>query len=572
MNSKNNIHTAHQAEQGNQQLISRFRVLNYYMLIGVVFGFIIGFLGSQGIMKIGNVQPIADYVFAIFNIGLIWTLYINKKYYLPVAWLFVISTLLLFIVALVSVDTDEARVVWFYITVYVAYMLLGVRSGIIFTFIAVVSIVVISFFVDLNISDTAISTYLIALILLSVLARAHALHIADYENKLKAQTKLLESNFKNMNKSLVEAESANRVKSLFLANMGHEIRTPMNGILSLTQVLEMTSLDKQQAGYLKSIKFSGDSLLALIDDLLDLSKIESDTFVLNNHVFKTKDLVRGILQQAEPFIEESTSSFKSIVADDLPVALMGDLTRLIQVVVNFISNAAKFTSNGEIELRINGCYVEEGFLFLIEVEDNGIGIPDDQQENIFEVFQQLSAERIAKKGVGLGLALCNKIIKKMKGSIRVVSKQNKGSCFSVGVELPVFELDDEDDLHKEHKAKKNLKILVFEDDPISKLAVKMLLEHQGCIVELVENGVQGIELLSQAEFDVVLMDINMPILDGIETTRLIKEKALTNAPIIGMTASIVDQERDRYFEIGMSAIVEKPIKIEYLMDVFSKHL
>lgn len=553
-------------------LFFQFRVLNYFMIIAVIFGFIIGFLGDKGLMKIGSVQPIADYIFAVFNIALIWALRQNKKNYIVVAWLFVISTLLLFIVALISVETDEARIVWFYITVYTAYMLLGVRSGLVFTLLSIVSIASLSYLIDLNISDTAISTYLLALIVLSVLSRAHALHIAEYENKLNTQNELLSKNINSMNTSLLAAKSASNIKSLFLANMSHEIRTPMNGVLSMTEVLENTSMDDKQINYLQSIKSSGDSLLELIDDLLDLSKIDSGTFSLNEQPFRTDQLIEDILHQSKSFFTESSSSFKSIISDALPAALNGDAARLKQVVINLISNAAKFTTDGEVELRINGRYVDGGFLFLIEVEDNGVGIPDDQKNTIFEVFQQLSVDRIANKGVGLGLALCHKIIEKMNGSMGLVSKVNEGSCFSVDVIIPVAELDDEESDVFYKQPGDNLKVLVFEDDAISRLAVKTLLISHGCVVDVVENGQLGIDLLSQQDVDVILMDVHMPVLDGVEATRLIKEKALSKAPVIGMTASVMEDEEKCYFEAGMDALVEKPIRVEYLMDVIYQQL
>lgn len=557
-------------EPQEQHLAFQFRVLNYFMLIAVIFGFAIGFLGDQGIMKIGNIQPMADYVFAIFNIGLIWLLRQNKKYYVIAAWLFVIATLLLFITALVTVETDEARIVWFYITVYVAYMLLGVRSGLVFTLLSVISITLLSFVINLNISDAAISTYLIALIVFSVLARAHASHISGYEKKLKEQNELLEKNIESMDLSLVAAESAYEVKGLFLANMSHEIRTPMNGVLSMAQVLENTQLDEQQMSYLQSIKRSGDSLLLLIDDLLDLSKIESGEFSLNKRVFNAREIINNILQQAESLIAESSSRFGCVVTDDLPEFLSGDSERLIQVVVHLISNAAKFTSNGEIKLRINGCYVEAGFRFQIEVEDNGIGIPENQQENVFEVFQQLSVDRIANKGVGLGLSICHKIIEKMNGSISLISKEGEGSCFCVDVVMPLVELDIEKGSDQNARVKSRLRILVCEDDAISRLAIKTLLIGQGYVVDAVENGQQGIEMLSQKVFDVVLVDINMPILNGIETTRLIKEKALTKAAVIGMTASVNNEEKKSYLDAGMRTLVEKPIRVEALVEIIEE--
>ena len=562
----------HAFDEQETHLVFKFRVLNYFMMIGVVFGFLIGFLGYQGIMKIGQIQPIADFIFAIFNIFLIWCLRQNKNLFILVARLFVVSTLVLFIVALLSVETDEARIVWFYITVYAAYMLLGVTSGAIFTLISVISIAALNTIYQLQFTETAISTFLFALIVLSLLARAHARHIEGYENKLREQNVMLGKNIQEMDQALVTAQSASQIKSLFLANMSHEIRTPMNGVLSMVQVMENTHLDEQQQSYLQSIKRSGDTLLVLIDDLLDLSKIESGTFELKPHVFNSWEIIEDIINQAEPLFDEQSTNFSTDIIDTLPAHMNADAVRLKQVVVNLITNAAKFTPDGDVKLTINGYPDADQFYLIIEVEDTGVGIPADKQEGIFAAFQQLSTNRIANKGVGLGLPICKKIIEKMNGGISVHSEEGKGSCFKVEVKLPVVHIEPEQEKEPASKLHDALRVLVFEDDKISRLAVTALLNGHGHKVTSVENGQEGIDVLQQNNFDVLLMDIHMPVMNGVDATRYIKKHALSKAPVIGMTASVMNDEKESYFDAGIDALVEKPINFDALMKIISNKL
>ena len=565
MNLKTLLSGQHQIDSQQMHLAFKFRVLNYFLIIAVVFGLLIGGLGLAGVMKIGQVTPVADCVFALFNGFLVWYLRRDEKNFERVAQLFVLSTYILFVVALLTVATDEARIVWFYITVYVAYMILGIRSGIVYTVLSVLSIALLSVLFELQFTPTAISTFLFALIVLSLLARAHAIHIGQYESKLREQNDVLEKNVLELDEALVTARSASQVKSLFLANMSHEIRTPMNGVLSMAQVLENTALNEQQQGYLDAIKRSGDTLLVLIDDLLDLSKIESGTFNLHPDVFNCWDMIEDIMNQAEPLFDHQTTVFNADIADNLPTALLGDVVRLKQVIVNLITNAAKFTPAGNVNLKLSAEEDGENYRLIFQVEDNGIGIPEDKLQTIFTAFHQLSTDRIANKGVGLGLSICHKIIEKMHGTISVKSSEGKGSCFTVDVSLPVAKTEQAEKKTAASSPPDVLKILVFEDDNISRAAVTALLRANGHQVDTVVNGQAGIDVLRQSQFDVLLMDIHMPIMNGIEATKMIKDEKLSDAPIIGMTASVMNDEIDSYYEAGMDALVEKPINFEQLM-------
>lgn len=572
MKFSNLLTSTHNFSADETHLLFKFRVLNYFMMIGVIFGFIVAFLGSLNVMKIGSEQSAVIFIYAFINVFLVWYLRKNKTHFTLVSWVAVLVTLSLYMIALVNVETDEARVVWFYIAVYIAYMVLSVRAGVIFTLLSIAIVIGASLIIDLHISETAIATFLFALVVLSLLARAHALHVAEYEQKLREQNIKLEKNIKEMDAALIVAQEANKVKSLFLANMSHEIRTPMNGVLSMAQVLQNTNLDEQQKSYLESIKRSGDSLLVLIDDLLDLSKIESGTFNLHPYDVKTWDIIEDVLNQVEPMFEQSSTHFSMDIQEGLPASLHVDAVRLKQVIVNLIANAAKFTPNGEVKLSVHGNYIDDDYHFLIAIKDNGIGIPEEKQKSIFGVFQQLSADRIYNKGVGLGLAICHKIIEKMAGTITLTSAEGEGSCFTIDIVFPTSVMKQRNKKPVQLLQQEKLRILVFEDDSVSRLAVSALMGSKGHTVVTVENGQEGLDVLTRESFDILLMDIHMPILNGVEATRLIKEKNLTQAPIIGMTASVMNDEKASYFEIGMDALVEKPIIFDYLMEVIEKTL
>ena len=244
------------------------------MLISAFFGFLIGTLGFLGLMKIGTIQPPANIVYATINLFLIWILRKNKSYYKTVAMVQVALTFSIFTIALLTVPNDEFRMAWYFVVVYEAYMLLGERSGNVVNVAAILTVAITHNLFGLNLSDTAVATAIFSLIVFGLLSRAYTSQMNNYEKQL------VES-IKNLDLALEDAHSASRAKSLFLANMSHEIRTPMNGMLSLVQVLQTTQLDEKQHEYLQSINRAGGILINLIDDLLDLSRIESGKLKIN---------------------------------------------------------------------------------------------------------------------------------------------------------------------------------------------------------------------------------------------------------------------------------------------------
>lgn len=544
------------------------------MAIALFFGALIGGLGLLGLMDIGKVQPITNIIYAFYNIFLIVILRKNKQWFKRIAWAQVLASLIVFAVALITVVHDEFRIAWFYIAIYLTYMLLGERAGNFLTLLSIAIIILTHSYFDLQLSNTAIETAIFSLIVFGLLSRVYNTQIKNYEQALENKNYDLAAVIKNLDFALEGAHEASKTKSLFLANMSHEIRTPMNGMLSLVQVLRTTKLDEKQLEYLQSVDRAGEILMSLIDDLLDLSRIEAGRLDINIKAFKLWDFLEDILLQVEHLFDEKDVHFNVDIDDELPTYLITDDIRLKQVVINLINNAVKFTSHGEVNFIMRGDKTDDGnFNLHIEVSDTGMGIPGDKIDSIFIPFQQLSPTRIYNRGVGLGLPISKKIVDALDGTIKVDSIVGQGSCFVLDFNFPVTENND----NPEEKIETNTSlapmiILLVEDDQISRLAVQTWLQDQGHKIIIAENGKQAVDYLEEKKVDVILMDVHMPVMDGVQATKLIKEKALSSAPIIGMTASVMNDERKSYINAGMDVLVEKPVKFESLIEIIKDKL
>ena len=542
------------------------------MVISLFFGALIGGLGLFKLMDIGEIQPIVNITYAFYNLFLILILRKNKLWFRRVAWSQVVASLLVFAIVFATVIHDEFRIAWFFVAIYLTYMLLGERSGNILTIISIIIIVCMHFYLELHLSDTAIETAIFSMIVFGLLSRVYNMQIKNYETQLENKNYDLAAVIKNLDFALEGAQAANKTKSLFLANMSHEIRTPMNGMLSLVQVLQTTELDEKQREYLQSIDRAGSILMSLIDDLLDLSRIESGKLEINPKTFKVWEFLEDILLQAEYLFDEKDVHFNVDISNDLPGYLITDDIRLKQVVSNLINNAVKFTSKGDVNFIMNGSRLGKNYKLHIEVADTGMGIPEDKIESIFEPFQQLST-RIYNKGVGLGLPISKKIIDALGGKIKVESTVGQGSRFTLDFFFPIAEIANV----KEEKipADSSLQpvvILLVEDDKISQLAVRTWLADKGHEIIIAENGREAVDYLQENKVDVILMDVHMPEMDGIQATRIIKEKSLSKAPIIGMTASVMNNERETYIKAGMDVLVEKPVNFDNLVAIVKDKL
>ncbi|MDH5370219.1 MAG: ATP-binding protein [Gammaproteobacteria bacterium] len=552
----------------------KIRTLNYFMAIALILSAIIGVLGLVGLMNIGKIQPISNIIYAFYNLFLILLLRRNKQWFLKIAWAQVIASLFLFAIAFLTVTHDEFRMAWFFVAIYLAYMLLGERAGNFLTLISVILIILAHIYFDLHLSDTAIETAIFSLIAFGLLSRVYNTQLKNFETQLQDKNYDLAAVIKNLDYALEGAKAASKTKSLFLANMSHEIRTPMNGMLSLVQVLQTTKLDDKQKDYLQSIDRAGVILMSLIDDLLDLSRIESGKLEINVKAFKVWEFLEDILLQVECLFDDKDVHFNVDVNDSLPEYLVTDDIRLKQVVINLINNAVKFTSHGEVNLIMNGKKVDDDHFNLhFEVIDTGMGIPKEKINSIFEPFQQLSPTRIYNKGAGLGLPICKKIINALDGKIQIESTEGKGSRFILDFSFPVAEGNTTSKEKSETNTLLNpITILLVEDDQISRLAVNAWLSDHGHRIIIAENGKLAVDYLQEHDVDVILMDVHMPEMNGIEATKIIKEKNLSLAPIIGMTASVMNDERASYIEAGMDVLVEKPVNFERLISIIKEKI
>ncbi len=372
-------------------------------------------------------------------------------------------------------------------------------------------------------------------------------------------------------KAKEKAENSNRAKSLFLANMSQEIRTPMNGIIGMTDILSLTKLTEEQKEYLEIIKYSSSTLLAILNDIMDYARIEAGSFKLDSTRFNLKDLV----SQTCKIMEGNAKKKKLEMKIEMPAGkgdheVCGDPLRMKQVMVNLLSNAIKHTETGSIEMKmILDKKDEKNAVYTIKVKDTGVGIPKERIDDIFEAAaEESSTEKMTYKGKGFGLAIVKSIVDHMGGSISVESTVDKGTEF---VCVLPFSLEEEvkeapkkiDPAPKEVKAK--LKILVAEDNFVNQRLVKELLRRQGYSVDIVENGLKLFEIMEKNKYDVILMDVQMPVMDGLEATSIIREierETGGHIPIIGITAYSMEADRDRCIEAGMDDYLAKPFSKE----------
>ncbi len=379
-----------------------------------------------------------------------------------------------------------------------------------------------------------------------------------------------------LRESIAKEKSASRAKSQFLANMSHEIRTPMNGIMGMLQLLEDTELGKTQLGYVTTIGSSCEVLMTVINDILNLSKVESDAVPLAREPILLQPLLDEVMGIAATLGDTKKLTLACEPAPDLPTAITCDPNRLKQVLLNLLSNACKFTEKGHVKLKVSPVAVNKsGYELLFEVEDTGIGIAKELQERIFEPFVQIDSSFTRKSGgTGLGLTICRNLVRQMGGSISVESAPRKGATFRFSLKSP---LTAETQIHKKNEAlfdpetaaKHPLRILLAEDNNINKTVALAMLRKMGYSADLASNGMEAHNMALEGGYDVILMDVQMPLMDGLEATERIRRRLPRDKQpiIIALTAHALPDEVERCLKAGMWRHMNKPLKVHILHEV-----
>jgi PAS domain S-box-containing protein len=376
-------------------------------------------------------------------------------------------------------------------------------------------------------------------------------------------TEIAEEEKTNAEKATIIAENAVKAKQQFLSNMSHEIRTPMNAIIGFTKVVLRTDITDKQKEYLNAIKISGDALIVLINDILDLAKVDSGKMTFEKTPFKMKSSIASMLHLFETKIQEKNLKLVTEYDNKIPDVLVGDPIRLHQIILNLVSNAVKFTSKGKITVSVDLLHEDDNKVILkFAVTDTGIGISEEKIGAIFENFQQATSETSRLYGgTGLGLAIVKQLIEPQNGTIRVNSTVNKGSTFSFTLpfQKTKIETELETTLKELDTEVKNIRILVVDDMPLNQLLMKTILDDFGFERDIADNGKIAIEKLMEKSYDIILMDLQMPVMNGFETTEYIRKTMNLKIPIIALTADVTRVDLEKCKALGMDDYIAKPI-------------
>jgi signal transduction histidine kinase/CheY-like chemotaxis protein len=414
---------------------------------------------------------------------------------------------------------------------------------------------------------------ILAIALISILS---LLSLALYKNNIiRNQNNLL---LREKNKELIlaknKAEKASKARSEFLSTVSHELRTPLNAINGITHLLLEDNPKKTQLKYLESLKFSGNYLTTFINEILEINKIDSTKVEVENISFNLKELLFNIQSSLKELATANKNYFNLDIDEAIPDNLIGDPTKLSQIILNLINNALKFTQNGHVNV-IAKLYAieEENATVYFEIVDTGIGIPEDKLQSVFESFSQGSIEVNRKYGgTGLGLTIVKKLIELLGGEIKLKSEVGKGSTFTFKLNFRInnepLEVVPEVKTYNDNQLK-NKSILLIEDNKINQMITRKMLENKDILCQIIDNGEEAVEILKVNRFDMILMDVHLPGINGTTATKMIREFDKTT-PIIALTAISLDENRDMLLSFGMNDVITKPFVPDEFYSTISK--
>jgi CheY-like chemotaxis protein/two-component sensor histidine kinase len=380
-----------------------------------------------------------------------------------------------------------------------------------------------------------------------------------------------------LNISEKKARDAALIKENFLANMSHEIRTPLNAIIGFTNLLQRRNLDLQAMQHVQTIQHSGENLLTIINDVLDLSKIEAGMMRIESAPFSIRALLQSVVTMFRSKAVEKKLQLNAGVSDDIPDTLEGDAIRLTQILVNLVGNAIKFTVEGSVDIDISAERRSGNMIRTsIVVRDTGIGIKKEKLHSIFERFQQAEASVTRTYGgTGLGLAIVDELVRLQQGTVQAESEEGKGTCFTIIIPYKVSSANirlEQSKTAMPHKEKpfSGIRILVAEDNEINQSLLSQILKSWNVEFDMAANGKIALEMLSKQAYNMVLMDIQMPVMDGYSATRSIREDLPSGIPVVAMTAHAMAGEREKCLALGMNEYLSKPIRQEQLYAIIEK--
>lgn len=419
---------------------------------------------------------------------------------------------------------------------------------------------------------------LISIMSIVLIAILSLLSFSLYKNnKIRTFTyKLLQAKNKELTEQKEKAEFASKARSEFLSTVSHELRTPLNAINGITYLLLQEKPKTSQLNYLKSLEFSGNYLLSFINDILEINRLESNNVHVEKIKFNLVELVNNINQSFSGFISKNNINFKLDLDIKGNENLIGDPTKLSQILINLINNSIKFTKNGEVILKIKTVKEKDNKITLkFVVQDNGIGIPEDKIANIFDSFSQGSVEiNRTYGGTGLGLSIVKKIIEILDSEIHLESKVNKGTKFYFNLDFDKSDLKTISSIETNqiisHENLKGKRVLLVEDNKINQMITKKMVENKGMICTIIDNGEDSIVAMENNKFDMVLMDVHLPGINGTVATAEIR-KFDTITPIIALTAISLNENREMLLSYGMNDVVTKPFAPEHFYNVISSY-